>query len=114
MSVPPLGGQWGGVFEAEGGRSAGANDENPVVFRVAAAPGYFEAIGMTLLDGRVFDERDSKPNAPPVVLVNETFAKHFWGNGSRSLNASVSRAERIGTMQSASCAMRNITGSTRR
>ena len=81
-SAPPLGGQWGGIFEAEGGRSAGAPGENPVVLRVAATPGYFDAIGMTLLDGRAFEEQDNQPKAPPVALVNETFAKDFWGNGS--------------------------------
>jgi putative ABC transport system permease protein len=80
-SAPPLGGQWGGAFEAENGRGAGAPGENPVVLRIAATPGYFDAIGMTLLDGRTFGEQDNDLNAPLVVLVNETFAKHFWGNG---------------------------------
>src|SRR5262249_22610796 len=69
-------------FEAEGGRGRGPHGENPVVLRIAATPRYFDAIGMTLLDGRAFDERDSKPNAPPEVMVNETFARHFWGAGS--------------------------------
>jgi predicted permease len=81
-SAPPLGGQWGGVFEAEGGDSFDAQGENPVVLRIAATPGYFEAIGMTLLDGRTFEQQDDNPKAPLVVMVNETFAKHFWGNGS--------------------------------
>jgi putative ABC transport system permease protein len=81
-SAPPLGGHWGGVFEAEGGRRAGAQGENPEVLQVAATPGYFDAIGMTLLDGRTFEQQDGKPKAPVVVMVNETFAKHFWGMGS--------------------------------
>jgi hypothetical protein len=38
-------------------------------------------MGMTLLEGRSFDERDDQANAPPVVLVNETFAKQFWRGG---------------------------------
>ena len=80
-SALPLGGQWGGVFEAEGAPAV-ARGENPVVLRIAATPGYFDAIGMTLLDGRAFAERDNDPNAPLVVLVNETFAKHFWPKGS--------------------------------
>ena len=81
-SSAPFGGQWGGQFEAEGARHAGPQDENPVVLRVAATPGYFEAIGMTLLDGRTFEQRDGQANAPMVALVNETFAKYFWGDGS--------------------------------
>ena len=49
------------------------------MLRIAATPGYFQAIGMTILRGRAFDQLDSKPNSPLVVVVNETFAKHFWG-----------------------------------
>jgi putative ABC transport system permease protein len=79
-SAPPLGGHWGGQFEAEGGHG-GARGENPVVSRIAATPGYFEAIGMTLLSGRTFDQRDSKPDSPLVAVVNQAFATHFWGAG---------------------------------
>jgi predicted permease len=76
-SAPPLGGRWGGQFEAEGAYIS-PRDENPVVLRVAATPRYFDAIGSTLLAGRVFEQRDSKPDSPLVVIVNETFARHFW------------------------------------
>jgi predicted permease len=81
-SGPPLGGRWGGAFEAEGGRGAGPQGENPVVLQVAATSGYFDAIGMTLLDGRGFEDQDGQPGSPTVVMVNETFARHFWGEGS--------------------------------
>ncbi len=54
----------------------------PENVKVAATPGYREAIGMTLLDGRTFDQQDGKPDAPITVMVNETFVKHFWGTGS--------------------------------
>lgn len=77
----PFGGQWGGQFEAEGGRVR-AENENAVCLRVAATPGYVEAMGMTLLEGRSFEQRDGQPNSRLVVLVNETFAKYFWDNGS--------------------------------
>lgn len=81
-SAPPFGGQWGGQFEVEGGRHRRAKDENPVVLRVAATPGYFDAVGMTLLDGRTFEPRDANLQVPMAVVVNETFAKYFWGEGS--------------------------------
>jgi putative ABC transport system permease protein len=76
-SAPPLGGHWGGQFEAEGTRNS-SRDENPVVLRVAATPGYFDAIGSMLLAGHVFEQRDAKSDSPLVVIVNETFARHFW------------------------------------
>lgn len=51
------------------------------MLRIAATPGYFDAIGMRLLAGRSFAEQDDQPKAPLVVLVNETFVKHFWASG---------------------------------
>jgi putative ABC transport system permease protein len=44
------------------------------------SPGYLQALGIPLLSGRPFDEQD-KADAPPVVIVNETFARHYWPNG---------------------------------
>lgn len=80
-SAPPFGGNWGGQFETDG-PGAVVPGENPVMQRIAAMPGYFAAIGMTLLSGRTFEPRDCQPGSPLVVVVNETFAKHFWGSAS--------------------------------
>lgn len=44
-----------------------------------ADAGYFEALGIPLLRGRMFDQRD-RADAPLVVVVNESFANaHFPG-----------------------------------
>ncbi len=43
------------------------------------SPGYFEAMGIPMLRGRRFDERDSE-SAPQVVIVDERLAQHFWPN----------------------------------
>ena len=45
--------------------------------RIVASPGYFEALGIPLVAGRVFDERDTS-EAPAVVVVDERLAKKFW------------------------------------
>ena len=74
----PLGGHSGYFFEAEGDRPRGPNEGNPVVLQVTATPGYFEAVGMTLLAGRVFDERDGVAKDAPVAMVNESFTKLHW------------------------------------
>lgn len=43
------------------------------------SPGFFEAMGIPLRDGRLFSETDSE-KAAPVVIVNEQFAReHFPG-----------------------------------
>lgn len=41
------------------------------------APGYFQAMGIELRMGRVFDERD-REGALPVAIVSESFARRMW------------------------------------
>jgi putative ABC transport system permease protein len=38
---------------------------------------YFQALGMRLLRGRYFTDRDNA-NASPVVIINETMARRYW------------------------------------
>jgi predicted permease len=38
---------------------------------------YFQALEIPLKQGRLFDERD-KASGPPVVIINEAFAKKYW------------------------------------
>jgi putative ABC transport system permease protein len=44
-----------------------------------ASPGYFDTIGLRLLKGRGFTDRDVA-SAPPVCVVNEEFVKRFLHN----------------------------------
>jgi predicted permease len=48
-------------------------------FRVASA-GYLDAIGIPLLRGRAFDDRD-RPDAPHVALVSAELARSVWKDG---------------------------------
>ena len=43
--------------------------------------GYFETMGIRLIDGRYFDQRDG-PGATNVAIVNQTMARMFWQNQS--------------------------------
>ena len=43
----------------------------------AVSPGYFEAMGIPLLRGRLFTEQDNQ-TAPRVALINETMAKQYF------------------------------------
>src|SRR4029077_6882884 len=38
---------------------------------------YFQAMGISLLDGRTFT-MDDRSNTPLVIIVNQTMAKHSW------------------------------------
>jgi predicted permease len=42
-------------------------------------PGYFKAMGIELVSGRYFEDRDSD-QALPVAVVDETMAKTYWPN----------------------------------
>lgn len=46
--------------------------------RVVSAK-YFATLGVPLLRGRPFDQRDG-PNATPTVLINQTMAHRYWPN----------------------------------
>jgi predicted permease len=45
-------------------------------------PAYLSTMGIPLVAGRGFDERDAEKGAQPVVVINETMARRFWGNES--------------------------------
>jgi len=49
--------------------------------RTEVSPGYFEAMGVSLIDGRLFDERDTADSAGSVI-VDEQLAEKFWPNES--------------------------------
>jgi predicted permease len=42
-------------------------------------PGYFETLGIALVRGRLFTERDGA-GAPPVGVLNEAFAREYFGD----------------------------------
>jgi predicted permease len=45
----------------------------------SASPGFLQALGVNLLQGRDFTEQDDETK-PLVAIVNETFARRFWPN----------------------------------
>jgi len=61
-------------------RREGGPVEN-VDFYQVSGNWYFKAMGIRLMDGRLFDERDGK-DAPQVAVINQTMARTFWGNDS--------------------------------
>jgi len=42
-------------------------------------PSYFQTLGMPLLSGRDFTERDTQ-TSPRVIIVNEAMARQYWGS----------------------------------
>jgi putative ABC transport system permease protein len=60
-------------------RAASAGEEFSSAYESLASGGVFEALGMTLVRGRVFDERDTM-SSPPVAVVNQAFAEKYLPN----------------------------------
>jgi putative ABC transport system permease protein len=77
-SLPPNGLQISDNFLAEG-QPLVDDSKAPIGSALAITPGYFHTLGVPLLQGRDFTERDIK-NAPPVVIINQTLARQFFGN----------------------------------
>jgi putative ABC transport system permease protein len=44
-----------------------------------ASDGYFQVLGIPLIRGRIFDERDG-PNSPHVAVISESLARDRWPN----------------------------------
>jgi predicted permease len=59
-------------------------DENMNVEAEKVSPGYFSAMGMTLLAGRELSEQD-REGLHKVAIVNESFARHFFGDARLAL-----------------------------
>lgn len=68
-------GDWGSRATPEG-VVVRLEDAATVNWRLAS-PSFFDAMGIRLLSGRVFDTHDVQ-NAEPVVVVDSRFAARFW------------------------------------
>jgi len=73
----PLGGDSNaGTFQIVG-RPALRPEDKPTSNHRTISPNYFRALGIPILRGRTFDERDNQ-KSPPVLIVNETFARRYF------------------------------------
>jgi len=57
-----------------------ANEPNQLVRNYSATPGYFKAMGIRLIEGRFFDDGDVWDHSPKVAIINQAFAKKFFGS----------------------------------
>ena len=74
--LPLSGIHGGGPFTIEG-HPTESDADAPKAYRCTVSEGYFETMGIPLLQGREFTERD-RQGAPTVLLVNETAARRYW------------------------------------
>lgn len=78
-SMVPLiaGSNWSSNLTVEGFARVPGADTHSMYNRVG--PGFFSKLGVPLIAGREFTERDNLA-APKVAIVNETFARYFFKN----------------------------------
>ncbi len=76
---------FGGPYDARDftirGKSFGPDDEIPRALWSNVSTGYFETLGLRLLQGRTFLESD-RGNSVPVVVINDSLARRFFENES--------------------------------
>jgi putative ABC transport system permease protein len=73
--VDLVGAGLGYMLQVEG--SADLGSRNPSARGRSVSPGYFNVVGIPLLRGRMFTERDTSTSAR-VAMINEAFAKKFF------------------------------------
>jgi putative ABC transport system permease protein len=66
-------------FQIEG-LSLPPNDPGDVLFR-GCSNDYLQTLGVRVVEGRLFDDRDGR-DGMPTVIVNETFARTYWPGAS--------------------------------
>jgi predicted permease len=79
LSVMPLldVSRWGSGLTLD----TGEQDNQPGPLRDAVSAGYFRSVGIPIVEGRDFSG-DDRAGAPAVTIVNEAFARRYFGGGS--------------------------------
>lgn len=75
LPLTMTGGSFGVSVE---GRPDPGPDQRPDIVTRVISPEYFGTMGIRLLRGRQFDERQERADTKPVVVISETTAERLW------------------------------------
>jgi putative ABC transport system permease protein len=73
----PMGPKWAVPFQVMDQPAVNVN-ERPQAQMQSVTAGYFRTLGIPLRRGREYVVRDDTPTAPPLVVINESFARRYW------------------------------------
>ncbi|HET9839804.1 MAG TPA: ABC transporter permease [Candidatus Angelobacter sp.] len=76
--LPLSGIGWSGTVTIDT-QAVPVQDTTPEVDQRPVTPGYFEAMGISLVRGRSFNQHDNE-TGQPVAIVDETLARTYWPN----------------------------------
>jgi putative ABC transport system permease protein len=92
--LPASGFQGGGAYVLDETAHDASGDKLKIAPWSASEGNYFQAMGIRLIQGRLFNA-DDKQGAPLVAVVNQKLANRFWPKGD-----AIGRRLRIGTPES--------------
>ncbi len=72
IAVPPMSGVSNGLVAVDDGPNPAVTGDYQL-----ASPGYFAAMGVPLIRGRLFDGSE-RPESEHVIIVNQAFAREAW------------------------------------
>ena len=92
---------WNGDTHIVGKPPNPPNEERLAEMRFVS-PGYFDAMGISLVRGRMLDPRIDTPGSHPVMVVNEAFVKKFFAPGEDPIGQHIDdfdKAEIVGVVR---------------
>ena len=87
------------------GQTSDDPTKQPIAGYTMVGSDYFQTLGIPLVEGR-FLPAELKADSPPLVIINETMARHFWPNESAI-------GKRIGDRQGDQVVWREVIGVVR-
>jgi putative ABC transport system permease protein len=79
ITLIPLGGQNSSGTVTMDSQSVRPEDASPEADQRVVSQDYFKSMGISLVRGRYFEDRDSD-TAPPVAIIDESLAQTYWPN----------------------------------
>ncbi|HSR52360.1 MAG TPA: ABC transporter permease [Acidobacteriota bacterium] len=77
ISILPLGGSFNGMSYSPSDQPEPPPGQSPGAQVRSMGGDYFQAMGIRLLSGRIFDSRDHA-ESPPVAIINRALARRHW------------------------------------